>query len=111
MFIQRSRKKVVCKDGFSISIQASENHYCIPKVDGAYIEYKNVELGYPSDDESLIEEYSEGMEDTSLTQSVYPYVPAEIVKKMLDKHGGMVEGEMPKLNLSLYGGTKHDMEK
>ena len=42
------------------------------------------------------------LEDTSLTQSVYPYVPSEIVKKMLDKHGGMIEGEMPKLNLSLY---------
>ena len=102
MFIQPSRKRVKCADGFSVSIQASENHYCTPRIDGAYIEYENVELGFPSDDESLIEEYSEMMEDTTLTQSVYPYVPAEIVKKVLDKHGGMVEGEMPKLNLSLY---------
>ena len=101
MFIQHSRKRAICKDGFSISIQASENHYCTPRVSGAYIEYEDVELGFPSKDEDLIMEWIEVIDDTPATASVYPHVPAEIVKKMIDKHGGLVDGEMPELNLSI----------
>ena len=103
MFLQPARKRAVCKDGFSISIQASEHHYCTPRIDGAYTEYDDVELGFPSEAEPLITEYVEvGYDDIPdpPTESVYPHVPTNVVKKMIDKHGGIIEGEMPKLNLA-----------
>ena len=40
-------KEVVCADGFSMSVQASETHYCSPREDGAE-KYTAVEVGYPN---------------------------------------------------------------
>ena len=47
-----------------------------------------MELGYPSEPDELIEEYAEDWDD--LTDTVYGYVPIEIVDKLLEKHGGIV---------------------
>lgn len=77
-------KKVRCKDGFEISVQASIWHYCIPRAtlkDGN--KYKKLELGYANIREELLEEYRE--------DTVYPYVPVEVVNKVMEKHGGIVE--------------------
>lgn len=83
-----TRPKVICKDGFKISIQASEVHYCSPRTSEVVI-YDEVELGYPSEKESLIMEYAE--DDGDPTKTVYGFVPVEIVDKMLEKHGGIVD--------------------
>ena len=40
-------EEVVCADGFSMSVQASETHYCSPREDGAE-KYTAVEVGYPT---------------------------------------------------------------
>ena len=49
----RKFKQVICADGFSMSVQASETHYCSPRETGAE-RYTAVEIGYPSDGEPLL---------------------------------------------------------
>ena len=82
------RSKIQCNDGFSISIQASECHYCNPRAtfEGPYTE---LELGYPSCSEELLMPY---IEDGCCEPeyAVYPYVPIEVVDKVIKKHGGIV---------------------
>lgn len=80
------RPLVVCKDGFAVSIQASAAHYCAPRVTDD-IEYERVELGYPNIEDDLIKEYAES---DNYTDTVYGYVPVEVVDKLLEKHGGIV---------------------
>lgn len=84
------RNRVFCKDGFSISIQASRGHYCEPRetFEGPY---EKVELGYPNKFDPMIANYAEEGDDTRLfTRSVYPYVPIEVVDNLLEKHGGII---------------------
>ena len=76
------RPKLICEDGFTISIQASAWHYCTPRAtfqDGKM--YTALELGFASIKDELIEDYRDG--------TVYPYVPVELVDKLLEKHGGI----------------------
>lgn len=81
------RPAVICEDGFQISIQASESHYCYPKNNDTD-KYESVELGFPSEKEDLIMEYAEDEDDP--TGTVYAYVPVTVVDKMLEKHGGII---------------------
>ena len=81
------RPRVCCKDGFSVSVQASQYHYCRPRIDSAE-KYDKVELGYPSAADELITDYAE---DRTYTDTVYDYVPVEIVDKLIEKHGGIVD--------------------
>lgn len=79
-----TRSRVVCKDGYSISVQASEYHYCTPRInleDGYYYE---VELGFPNEYDELIDGYAE---DKGSTDTVFPYVPIEVVDELIAKHG------------------------
>ena len=81
------RPSMECADGFTISVQASEIHYCSPRINGAD-QYENVELGFPNMEEPLIADYAVDPDD--LTQTVYGYVPIEVVNKLIEKHGGIV---------------------
>lgn len=85
--MQDTRPRIVCKDGFSISVQGGEALYSRPRKnlrDGAY---KEVECGFPSQKEELLMKYAE---DTSKpTETVYAYVPVSVVEQVLEKHGGM----------------------
>ena len=82
------RARICCKDGFSISVQGgTEFHYCSPRRHcNQYIE---VELGFPSAEDPLLEDYAEDPSDP--TGTVYGYVPIEVVESLIEKHGGMVE--------------------
>ena len=82
------RMRVQCNDGFSISIQASACHYCEPRrtFEGPYTE---LELGYPSYSEELLIPYRED-DYCEPENTVYPYVPVEVVDKVIKKHGGIV---------------------
>lgn len=84
---QDLRPCIKCKDGFTISVQASKCHYCSPCVDGD-VKYDEVELGYPSMEDSLINEYAEDPDEP--TETVYGYVPISIVDKLIKKHGGII---------------------
>lgn len=84
--IQEKRPRLYCNDGYSVSVQASEFHYCSPRLNGLQ-DYKSVELGFPSIEDELINEYADG--DDDYTDTVYEYVPIEIVEKLIEKHGGI----------------------
>lgn len=87
-------KRAVFADGFSISIQAHEDAYCVPRANGFHA-YTNVELGFPNRPCPFIVDYAEN--PANLTETVYGYVPASIVRKMIEAHGGLVDGECPPL--------------
>lgn len=128
---QKVRPRIVCQDGYSVSVQASEYAYCEPRftqfqnedgwhvINGAYYAssdlprifrtnsytpYEAVELGYPSEPDELINDFAEiGYDDTpNYTNTVYGYVPVDIVEKLIEKHGGFKV--VDKSNVK--GGTK-----
>ena len=82
---------IVCSDGFSMSVQVGSSLYSTPKKVSK--RYSAVEIGFPSEDESLIEKYAENLHDedafVNSTNTVYPYVPVKVVNKVLKKHGGI----------------------
>ena len=79
----RIRQGIVCPDGFHVSVQASEGHYCRPRINHG--PYSHVELGYPSEKVDEWMEYAETPE--SPTSTVYGWVPVEVVETVLEKHG------------------------
>ena len=116
---QKKRPRVFCKDGYSVSIQASEYHCCEPeysqippKKNGRwliyngffgdepretffssdYIPYKSVELGYPSERDELINEYGDR---DDFPDAIYAYVPVEVVEQLIEKHGGFLKARKP----------------
>ena len=97
-------KMVVCRDGFSFSCQASHTNYCSPRISNAS-HYTEVEIGFPSDVEPMIMEYCEDHEDP--TGTVYAYVPSDLVRHIIDKHGGISSGEVPK-GVPVYGNTHYN---
>ncbi len=82
---------VVCKDGFSMSVQASSTSYCVPRND--YGPYESCEVGFPSSYDFYLSEYAEDPENP--TETVYGWVPAHIIRMCIDAHGGIVQGQIP----------------
>ena len=93
-------EKVVCADGFSMSVQAHAAAYCIPRMTGAPV-YLEVEVGYPHDREELLMEWAEDARKP--TDTVYGFVPVRVVTNVIAKHGGMVSGEVPRGVIPLEG--------
>lgn len=82
---------VVCEDGFKVSVQASASHHCTPRVtDNHGQPYTTYELGFPSAHEPMLDDYMEDIE-CDPTQTVYAYVPAQLVEILLAAHGGIRE--------------------
>ncbi len=90
--VNNLNKKVICADGFEMSVQANRSAYCDPRIDNAE-RYIAVEVGYPTAEEPLLMEWAE--EPGSPTDTVYAWVPAERVSLVIAKHGGIVSGEVP----------------
>ena len=89
--------RITCKDGFNISVQGSSFNYATPREDNPPNGYTHVECGYPSSKpttEALLE-YAECFGDHGYTDTVYGYVPVEVVQAELDAHGGIAVGCMP----------------
>ena len=96
--IQPARQRIKCKSGLVMSVQASENHYCTPRVSGWNQKYSEVEIGFPTE---VIEEllpYAEDPDDP--TNTVYAYVPVIIVCKIIANHGNIDDGEIPKMTVT-----------
>lgn len=89
---------ITCADGFSLSVQANNGAYCRPRTNIA--EWSAVEVGFPSAKPEFFAEYAESSgytnEDTGevefidYTNTVYGYVPIELVEQCIELHGGMV---------------------
>ena len=80
-----TRPHVLCADGFTVSVQAGCGIYSTPNCDADA--YTHVELGYPSRKEEALLEYA--VNSRWPTDTVYAYVPVELVDKVLDAHGGI----------------------
>lgn len=87
--------RIICKDGFSISVQASEYAYATPRSDVG--PYSAVECGFPSSKPVTAElcKYAELCGTDDYTETVYGYVPVEVVMAELEAHGGIESGQMP----------------
>lgn len=79
--------EIVCKDGFKMSVQASASHYCAPRelvASGAYAAW---EVGFPSKKEKALMPFCEDADKP--TETVYGYVPTQIIDDLIAKHGGL----------------------
>lgn len=72
---------VECADGYSLSVQASEYHYCTPRRNSG--PYTHVEVWHCGSPE-ILDEYGNG-------DDPYAYVPIEIVAELIDNHGGFLK--------------------
>jgi hypothetical protein len=93
----KNYKAVTCKSGWSVSIQANGRNYCTPRITNAEA-YTHVELGFPTASEKLILSYAEDAADP--TGTVYGWVPAGLVQALVVKHGGVISGTMPPLDMT-----------
>ena len=86
--------RIVCRDGFSISVQARSSSYCLPREDN--VPHTHMEGGFPTmiPGKELLE-YAEGGEFKDPCDTVYPYVPREVFEREFALHGGIVEGRLP----------------
>lgn len=77
-------KRITCRDGFSLSVQATHGAYCSPRRNvGPWYE---VEVGFPSAEPELILHKAEQPEIP--TETVYPYVDIDLVEQLIALHGG-----------------------
>lgn len=83
------RPRIECADGASMSVQAAEFAYCIPRNNVG--PYTHVEVGYPSHPFPEAAYYKDDAE-VSDTETIFPNVPVEIVVAWINKHGGPVSG-------------------
>jgi len=93
MYSMRRNKRVVCADGFNMSVQAHQGAYCEPRKDDAPC-YSLVEVGFPSQEDRYLMPYAE--DPSKPTKTVYAWVPVEVVFTVISAHGGMIDGEVPK---------------
>ncbi|MAH49903.1 hypothetical protein CMI37_29050 [Candidatus Pacearchaeota archaeon] len=95
------RRRIICRDGFSMSVQASEFHYCNPRETAAK-KYDTVEVGFPSEHEPLLDKYREELPyfnyDEDKWNTVYPYVPSIVIKDIIEAHEGLTKGDLPPMN-------------
>jgi hypothetical protein len=83
-------KKHECKDGATLSIQASKYHYCTPRDNEG--PYSTIEVGFiiDKDGEQITPPESWKVHaDGEFPSDVYGYVPVELVQEFCDSHGGL----------------------
>lgn len=80
-------RRIECSDGFSMSVQASHGAYCTPRTNLA--QWDTVEVGYPTLAPVHFMSYVEDEERP--TDTVYGYVPVELVVAEINSHGGAKE--------------------
>lgn len=75
--------RVVCADGFNMSVQAGHGLYSAPiaKVCPPFV---TVEVGFPSKWVPSFAEHDDG------TGDVFGHVPVEVVNEVIAAHGGIV---------------------
>ena len=83
---------IVCKSGLKMSVQASSTHYCDPQDDTG--PYTSVEAGYPTEPVPELIPFIDGMSN-DFTESVYAWVPLELVRQVVFVRGGLESGELP----------------
>lgn len=84
------RERIKCKDGISLSVQASRYHYCTPRDNTG--PYTHVEVGFILDENEnqvIPPESWRNYSDGEFPNSVYGYVPLTLVVEFIIDHGGV----------------------
>ncbi len=76
--------RIVCADGFSLSVQANHGAYSTPRDEIG--PWNEAEIGFPSQRVEEIMPYCEDSSDP--TGTVYAYVPVSLIEKLINDHGG-----------------------
>ena len=84
--IKEHADRVKCADGVTLSVQASEYHYCTPRTNHG--PYYRVEVGFPSikppDSWARYADYGDVVWDEAEgTDIVYGYIPVELVREFI----------------------------
>lgn len=82
----RQVRAIRCAAGLELSVQASKTHYCSPQ--NSFGPWTAVEVGFPNQPIEELLEYAENPDDP--TDTVYGWVPVEVVEAVINKHGGLV---------------------
>lgn len=82
---------IIFNNGVEISVGASEKHYCLPRKNNAS-GYTHLELHHTSAP-SFLRRYA-----CPMGGSIYAYVPSGVIRKLIQHHGGVKHGRMPRLN-------------
>jgi hypothetical protein len=82
--IGRTVPRIVCRDGVSLSVQASKYAYCSPRDDSG--DWPTFEVSFPSIE--LPESWREYAGQESMKDGVFGYVPAALVEAFIAEHGG-----------------------
>lgn len=104
--MRAKRKAVECGDGFTMSVQADDGKYCSPKADSG--PYLSAEVGFPSHYDIHLHPYAE--DPSNPTETVYGWVPAHVIRMVIDSHGGMIGGELPLFTEPAWAG-ENDLVK
>ena len=84
--------QIECHDGFTISVQAHAGSYCQRNAKGKLV---TVECGFPSTKPKTPEFLLYAESNNDYTETVYPYMPVEVVEAELKAHGGIAVGCLP----------------
>ena len=84
-------ERIVCADGFSMSVQASSTSYSEPRASRG--PYSEAEVGFPSHYDIHLQPYAENPD--APTETVYGYVPAVVIRLCIESHGGQLTGDLP----------------
>jgi hypothetical protein len=79
------RSNLVCNDGTTLSVQASQSHYCYPRVNDS-VSYSEVEVFCVSTDiPKCWLKYGDNVDNP------FAYIPVVMVEEFIDSHGGIKE--------------------
>ena len=79
--------RIVCADGWSVSAQAGDGLYSIPRWEAG--DWIAIELGYPSAADPRLMQYADDRDKP--TDTVYGYVPVSLVDQIIEEHGGIAQ--------------------
>jgi len=82
--VRRPLPKIVCLDGFRVSVQVGESLYCTPRDNKG--PWTSVECGYPSESVPAWLDYATDPDEPCT--SIYPYVPIELVVDEINRRNG-----------------------
>ena len=94
------KPRIVCNDGFSVSCQAHFGSYCDSRGWETMEDIIDMELGFPSESDSLITPYADKpyYEKTDLTDTIYPSTPIDVIVNLINAHGGIKK----EVDLTMY---------
>lgn len=76
--------KIICLDGFCVSVQVGDSLYCTPRDNKG--PWTSVECGYPSESVPAWLDYATDPDEPCT--SIYPYVPIELVVDEINRRNG-----------------------